>query len=139
MRPGAWWMAGGARKPEFWITKKLHSPVKLKEGPIAPPAAGETLRLPVENQYDFTDLSELRVEWQIGAEQGLAQATGHAAPDWGNRNQTQPSAGVRAGPRSEDQGSPGPPGGCLPDSFRPGFRADAGPARPGTGAAADCP
>src|ERR1035441_6503681 len=55
------------RKPEFWITKKLHSPVKLKEGPIRLPAAGETIRLPVENQYDFTDLSELRVEWGIGS------------------------------------------------------------------------
>jgi len=50
--------------------------VKLKEGPIALPAAGETIRLPVENQYDFTDLSELRVEWQIGVQHGLAQATG---------------------------------------------------------------
>ena len=64
------------RKPEFWITKKLHSPVKLKEGPIAPPALGETLRLAAENQYDFTDLAELRVEWRIGADQGLARARG---------------------------------------------------------------
>ncbi len=64
------------RKPEFWITKKLHSPVKLKEGPLALPAAAETIRLPVENQYDFTDLSELRVQWQIGPQHGVAHASG---------------------------------------------------------------
>jgi hypothetical protein len=73
-----WGVVDGWRrkKPEFWITKKLHSPVKLKDGPIALPTAGETIRLPAENQYDFTDLSELRMEWQIGGQQGLAQATG---------------------------------------------------------------
>ena len=73
-----WGVVDGWRrkKPEFWITKKLHSPVKLKEGPIALPTAGETIRLPAENQYDFTELSELRLEWQIGAQHGLAQATG---------------------------------------------------------------
>ena len=73
-----WGVVDGWRrkKPEFWITKKLHSPVKLKDGPIALPAAGETVRLPVDNQYDFTDLSELRLEWQIGGQHGLAQATG---------------------------------------------------------------
>jgi hypothetical protein len=72
-----WGVVDGWRrqKPEFWITKKLHSPVKLKEGPIAMPAGG-TIRLAAENQYDFTDLSELRVEWQINAERGIAQASG---------------------------------------------------------------
>lgn len=75
-----WGVVDGWRrkKPEFWITKKLHSPVKLKEGPIDLPAPGEPIRLPVENQYDFTDLSELRVEWGIGSEHGVARATGVA-------------------------------------------------------------
>ncbi len=75
-----WGVVDGWRrkKPEFWITKKLHSPVKLKEGPITPPAPGAPMRLPVENQYDFSDLSELRVEWQIGKDKGQAQAHGIA-------------------------------------------------------------
>lgn len=73
-----WGVVDGWRrkKPEFWITKKLQSPVRIKELPLAVPSPGGTLRLPVENQYDFTDLSELRVEWRIGHEQGVAQAAG---------------------------------------------------------------
>jgi beta-galactosidase len=75
-----WGVVDGWRrkKPEFWITKKLHSPVKLKEGSISLPASGEMIRLAAENQYDFTDLSELRVEWQIGKDRGLARASGPA-------------------------------------------------------------
>ena len=90
-----WGVVDGWRrkKPEFWITKKLHSPVKFKDGPIALPTAGETIRLPVENQYDFTDLSELRVEWQVGEQHGLAQATGrpHQVGEV-NVNLSEPSA-----------------------------------------------
>jgi hypothetical protein len=72
-----WGVVDGWRrkKPEFWITKKLHSPVKLKEGPIALPTGG-TIRLEAENQYDFTDLCELRVEWQINGERGITHANG---------------------------------------------------------------
>lgn len=72
-----WGVVDGWRrkKPEFWTTKKLHSPVKLKEGPISLPAEGQPIKLAVENQYDFTDLSELRIEWQLGRERGLAKAS----------------------------------------------------------------
>jgi beta-galactosidase len=63
------------RKPEFWLTKKLHSPVKLREGPIPLPGASSSIRLAVENQYDFTDLSELKLNWEIGAERGVVHAS----------------------------------------------------------------
>jgi hypothetical protein len=58
------------RKPEFWITKKLQSPVKIKEGPLPLPAQGQPIRVAVENQYDFTDLSELATRWHMGGAQG---------------------------------------------------------------------
>ncbi len=64
------------RKPEFWITKKLHSPVKVAEGPLPLPEAGQPLRVPVANEYDFTDLAEVRVHWELGGERGSASATG---------------------------------------------------------------
>lgn len=69
-----WGVVDGWRrqKPEFWITKKLHSPIKLKEGPVTLPAPGAPIRLAVENQYDFTDLSELSLNWRLASEHGTA-------------------------------------------------------------------
>jgi hypothetical protein len=71
-----WGVVDGWRrpKPEFWITKKLHSPVKVAEKPLSLPEKGAPIRVPVENQYDFTDLSELRVTWELGEEKGEAKA-----------------------------------------------------------------
>jgi beta-galactosidase len=62
------------RKPEHWITKKFNSPVKVKESLLPLPAAGEPINVPVENQYDFTNLSELKIRWAIGPQQGEVQA-----------------------------------------------------------------
>ena len=72
-----WGVVDGWRrlKPEFWITKKLHSPVKITERPLSLPMAGGPLRIPVENQYDFTDLSELKIVWEIGGETGEVRAS----------------------------------------------------------------
>jgi beta-galactosidase len=62
------------RKPEFWTIKKLHSPVALKDAPIPTPKAGEPIRIPVQNRYDFTDLSELQINWQLGDRKGAVKA-----------------------------------------------------------------
>lgn len=72
-----WGVVDGWRrpKPEFWITKKLHSPVKIAERPLSLPAGGEPIRVPVENQYDFTDLSELKIGWETGGERGELRAS----------------------------------------------------------------
>lgn len=72
-----WGVVDGWRrkKPEFWVTKKLHSPVKLKEAPVPLPAPGQPIKLAVENQYDFTDLSELRIEWQLGKDKGITRGS----------------------------------------------------------------
>ena len=58
------------RKPEFFITRKLHSPVKVKVKSIPLPASGQPLRVPVVNEHDFTNLSELQIRWQLGEEWG---------------------------------------------------------------------
>ncbi len=72
-----WGVVDGWRrkKPEFWITKKLQSPVKIEDAPIPVPKPGQPIRLAVDNQYDFTDLAELKVNWQIGDEHGTASAS----------------------------------------------------------------
>ncbi|MBI3817413.1 MAG: discoidin domain-containing protein [Planctomycetes bacterium] len=63
------------RKPEFWHTKKLHSPVKIAEGPIPAPS-GKTITINAENQYDFLDLSNLTILWSTGAAKGEAKGLG---------------------------------------------------------------
>lgn len=47
------------RKPEFWIVKKLHSPIKMDEQPVL---LKGTIRLKVANEYDFLTLRQVRVE-----------------------------------------------------------------------------
>jgi beta-galactosidase len=71
-----WGVVDGWRrkKPEFWITKKLHSPVKVKEDPLPLPAPGQPLRVAIENQYDFRNLSELAIHWAVGDQNGVADA-----------------------------------------------------------------
>lgn len=58
------------RKPEFWLHKKLESPVRISEAVVPIPAAGEPIRISVTNYYDFANLSELKSTWRIGKEQG---------------------------------------------------------------------
>jgi beta-galactosidase/beta-glucuronidase len=61
-------------KPDLWHVKKAHTPVKVQDVPLPLPAAGQSLEVPVENRYDFTNLSEIRVEWSLGDESGTFQA-----------------------------------------------------------------
>lgn len=58
------------RKPEFWITKKLQSPIRMKE--VAYKVVDHTIELPIENQYDFTNLRDVNVTWSSGAMTGRA-------------------------------------------------------------------
>lgn len=72
-----WGVVDGWRrqKPEFWITKKLHSPVKLHDAPLPLPAPGQPIRIAVTNEYDFTDLAALTIRWNLGEEHGTAPAS----------------------------------------------------------------
>lgn len=69
-----WGVVDGWRreKPEFWITKKLHSPVKVPEGVLSVPMIGQAIQVPIENQYDFMNLSSLKASYSIGKEVGRA-------------------------------------------------------------------
>jgi beta-galactosidase len=60
-----WGVVDGWRreKPEFWITKKLQSPVKMTEVPYVP---GQPTRFEVKNEYDFTNLSDLWISYKVG-------------------------------------------------------------------------
>ncbi len=72
---GEWGPLDGWRreKPEYWHLKKAYSPVRIVPEVVAAPAAGEPIRLFVENRHDFTDLSELNIEWRRGEARGLVR------------------------------------------------------------------
>lgn len=77
---GSWGPLDGWRrpKPEYWHMKKIYSPLRIAEAPLALPAPGEPLRLAVGNRHDFANLNEVRFEWKLGELTGSAHAA--AAP-----------------------------------------------------------
>ncbi|MBS1852738.1 MAG: discoidin domain-containing protein [Acidobacteria bacterium] len=82
------------RKPEFWHIQKLYSPIKVDVSPLPAPASG-SLRIPVENKYFFTNLSELAVEWKIGTQTGTARAD--IAPQTSGMLEIPVAAGISPG------------------------------------------
>lgn len=95
---GAWGVIDGWRrtKPEYWDMKKIYSPVRVLTQHLSQPQQvkedkelkedrkrneeknGDELIIEVENRYLFTNLSELKVNWHFGQENG--QATLSARP-----------------------------------------------------------
>jgi hypothetical protein len=57
-------------KPEFWLTKKAFSPVRIADGVLQGLTPGAAIPVPVQNWYDHTDLGELTVTWRIGTRSG---------------------------------------------------------------------
>ncbi len=61
-------------KPEYWLTKKAYSPVRVDDRPLPNPGSAKPLKLPVKNWFDHTNLDELRIPWRVGQESGTATA-----------------------------------------------------------------
>lgn len=53
-------------KPEYWHVKKAYSPIRLAR--LA--ASGNALTFGIENRYLFTNLTECRIAWKLGAHSG---------------------------------------------------------------------
>lgn len=68
---GPWGIIDGWRrkKPEWWLTKKLYTPVWLKGYSHEPAPKGIAIKVEFENRYSFTDLSELEFIWRAGAQE----------------------------------------------------------------------
>ncbi|MDO4284562.1 MAG: glycoside hydrolase family 2 TIM barrel-domain containing protein [Eubacteriales bacterium] len=58
------------KKPEFYLTRKAYSPVKLLHSEWI--GAENKVILVLENRFCHTDLSEVRLDWRIGERQGSA-------------------------------------------------------------------
>ncbi|MBO0866832.1 MAG: hypothetical protein J2P16_17360, partial [Mycobacterium sp.] len=57
-------------RPEYWLTQKAYSPVRITDGPLAWPVASKTVQIPVGNWFDFTNLDETRIAWSAGGQSG---------------------------------------------------------------------
>ena len=68
---GEWGIIDGWRrpKPEYWLTKKAYSPIRINDREPLTIADGRLL-VPVFNAFDHTDLSELEIRWAIGKDSG---------------------------------------------------------------------
>ena len=77
---GPWGLYDGWRrpKPEAWLAKMIFSPVWFPEREVAFEQGQESVTVPVENRYAFTDLSELTFSWEIAKKKGKAKVS--AAP-----------------------------------------------------------
>lgn len=66
-----WGLVDGWRrqKPEYWLIKKMHTPVRIPETPID--YRDNHLSIEIENRYDFTNLSELSMRWFMNDEMGV--------------------------------------------------------------------
>ena len=59
------------RKPEFWHIKMLMSPVHLRDRDLPRWKPGQPAVFTVDNRYEFTNLSELSLEWSLGNQHGI--------------------------------------------------------------------
>jgi len=69
---GEWGIVDGWRrpKPEYWLTKKAYSPVRVLEGEIAGPGSCKPLEIPIKNWFNHTNLNEIKIVWHVGSDSG---------------------------------------------------------------------
>ena len=69
-----WGIIDGWRreKPEYWLTKKAYSPVRVEDKPLTNIQHGAPVKVPVKNWFDHTNFSELTIRWSLGSGSGNA-------------------------------------------------------------------
>jgi len=70
---GEWGIVDGWRrpKPEYWLTKKAYSPVRIHDDDVANvPGAGSPLEIPIKNWFNHTHLAEVKILWAVGRDSG---------------------------------------------------------------------
>lgn len=69
---GEWGILDGWRrpKPEYWLTRKAYSPVRIASGWTANPGPGQPLEISVKNWFNHTNFKELKIIWSVGTDSG---------------------------------------------------------------------
>jgi len=52
-------------KPEYWLTKKTYSPIRIANAPLPYPGTGSPVPISIKNWFDHTNLNEVRIEWTL--------------------------------------------------------------------------
>ena len=52
-------------KPEGWIAKRMYSPVHIPVNQVDFKPGQQSIQIPIENRYAFTNLGELTITWEI--------------------------------------------------------------------------
>lgn len=73
---GFWGLVDAWRrpKPEWWLTKMIYSPLRFARRTLPLEPGQRELRVPISNRFSFTDLSELRVTWELRGRRGEVHA-----------------------------------------------------------------
>ncbi len=58
------------KKPEYWLTKKGYSPIRIECKSLPNPGQGKPLSVPIKNWFDHTNLNEISIQWSVGQESG---------------------------------------------------------------------
>ena len=71
-----WGTVDGWRRPrpEFFLTKKLFTPIFIEDKPVAMPSPGSPITVAVENRNVFRNLNSYECEWTLGKQQGVVRA-----------------------------------------------------------------
>ena len=74
LRGREWGIIDGWRreKPEYWLTKKAYSPVRVEDKPLTNVEHGAPVKVPVKNWFDHTNFSELTIRWSLASGSGTA-------------------------------------------------------------------
>jgi hypothetical protein len=69
---GPWGIIDGWRrpKPEYWLTAKAYSPIRIEDRPQPAPSRGSVLSIPITNAFDHTNLNEVEIRWSAGSGSG---------------------------------------------------------------------
>jgi len=61
-------------KPEWWLSKLIFSPVWFPTRQVEFTPGQDSVRIPVENRYSFTNLNELQIAWELAGQKGMIEA-----------------------------------------------------------------
>ena len=58
-------------KPEFWVTKKAYSPIRIKEDILPLQMPNHNMQIPIANWFNHTNFSEVEFHWNIDQTSGI--------------------------------------------------------------------